>query len=70
MADSDVTMEYLVDNLFIVGNVDEVTQKLNDLKGEVGQFGTLLAMGHEWDPEGAWHQSMSLLKNEVLPNLS
>ena len=70
MADSDVTIEYLVDNLFIVGNVDEVTQKLNDLKGEVGQFGTLLAMGHEWDPEGAWHQSMSLLKNEVLPNLS
>ena len=70
MADSDVTIEYLVDNLFIVGNVDEVAQKLNDLKGEVGQFGTLLAMGHEWDPEGAWQQSMSLLKNEVLPKLS
>ena len=33
MADSDVTMEYLVDNLFIVGNVDEVAQKLNDRKG-------------------------------------
>ena len=70
MADSDVTMEYLVDNLFIVGNVDEVAQKLNDLREEVGQFGTLLAMGHEWEPKGAWHQSFSLLKNEVLPKLS
>ena len=66
MADSDVTMEYLVDNVFIVGSVDEVAQKLNDLKGQIGDFGTLMAMGHEWEPYGAWHQSMSLLKNEVL----
>ena len=53
MADSDVTMDYLADNVFIVGNVDEVAQKLNDLKGEVGDFGTLLTMGHEWQPQGA-----------------
>ncbi|MDP6564812.1 MAG: LLM class flavin-dependent oxidoreductase [Alphaproteobacteria bacterium] len=70
MADSDVTIDYLIDNLFIVGSVDEVAQKLNDLKGEIGDFGTLLAMGHEWEPYGAWHQSMSLLKNEVLPRVA
>ncbi len=70
MADSDVTVDYLVDNVFIVGSVDEVAQKLNDLKGEVGAFGTLLAMGHEWEPYEAWHQSMSLLKNEVLPKVA
>jgi len=66
MADSDVTIDYLIDNVFIVGSVNEVAQKLADLKGEVGDFGTLLAMGHEWEPYGAWHQSMALLKNEVL----
>ena len=66
MADSDVTIDYLVDNVFIVGSVDEVAQKLNDLVGEIGAFGTLLAMGHEWEPEGAWRQSMALLKSEVL----
>ena len=33
MPDSDVTIEYLVDNVFIVGSVDEVAQKLNDLQG-------------------------------------
>ena len=70
MADSEVTMDYLVDNVFIVGSVDEVAQQLNDLKGEVGDFGTLLAMGHEWEPYEAWHQSMSLLKNEVLPRVA
>ena len=70
MADSDVTIDYLIDNVFIVGSVDEVAQKLNDLRGEIGEFGTLLAMGHEWDPYDAWYGSMSLLKNEVLPKVA
>ena len=70
MADSDVTIEYLIDNVFIVGSVDEVAQKLNDLRGEIGAFGTLLAMGHEWEPHGPWLESMSLLKNEVVPKIS
>ena len=70
MADSDVTVEYLVDNVFIVGSVDEVAQKLNDLRGEVGRFGTLLTMGHEWNPRDLWLESMSLLKNEVLPKIA
>ena len=62
-------LEYLIDNVFIVGSVDEVAQKLNDLKGEIGDFGTLLAMGHEWEPYEAWHGSMSMLKNEVMPKV-
>ena len=70
MPDSDVTIEYLVDNVFIVGSVDEVAQKLNDLRGEIGPFGTLLAMGHEWEPYEAWYESMALLKNEVLPKVA
>jgi alkanesulfonate monooxygenase SsuD/methylene tetrahydromethanopterin reductase-like flavin-dependent oxidoreductase (luciferase family) len=70
MADADVTIDYLVDKVFIVGSVDDVAQKLADLKGEIGDFGTLLAMGHEWEPYDAWHQSMALLKNEVLPKLN
>ena len=70
MSDSDVTIDYLIDNVFIVGSVDEVAQQLNELRGEIGAFGTLLAMGHEWDPYDAWFESMSLLKNEVLPKVS
>ena len=50
MADSDVTIDYMIDNVFIVGSVDEVAQKLNDLRGEIGPFGTLLAMGHDLEP--------------------
>ena len=70
MPDSDVTIDYLIDNVFIVGSVAEVTQKLNDLYGELGGFGTLLAMGHEWNPYEPWQESMAALIKEVLPNVS
>jgi alkanesulfonate monooxygenase SsuD/methylene tetrahydromethanopterin reductase-like flavin-dependent oxidoreductase (luciferase family) len=70
MPDSDVTVEYLVDNIFIVGTPDEVTEKIAELNEKTGGFGTLMAMGHEWEPKGFWENSMGMLKNEVMPNLS
>ena len=70
MADSDVTPEYLVDNIMIVGSQEEVTEKLSDLYHEVGGFGVLLAMGHEWSPKEQWINSMSILAKEVVPKLS
>jgi alkanesulfonate monooxygenase SsuD/methylene tetrahydromethanopterin reductase-like flavin-dependent oxidoreductase (luciferase family) len=69
MPDSDVTAEYLVDNIWIVGSPDEVTEKLQTLYDDVGGFGVLLAMGHEWQPEEQWVNSMTMLAQEVLPRL-
>ena len=69
MPDSDVTVEYLVDNIFIVGSPEEVTEKLLRLYDDVGGFGVLLAMGHEWQPYDAWVRSMELLVEEVAPRL-
>ena len=70
MADSEITLEYLVDNIWIVGSPDDVTAKIRALYDEVGGFGVLLAMGHEWNPKDRWENSMELLANEVLPQLS
>ena len=70
MSDDDVTIKYVMDNLWIVGNPDDVANQLRQLYQEVGGFGVLLAMGHEWFPRRAWVHSMSLLKNEVLPQLA
>ena len=70
MSDDDVTIEYLMDNLWIVGNPDDVADQLRQLYQEVGGFGVLLAMGHEWFPRQAWVHSMTLLKNDVLPKLT
>jgi alkanesulfonate monooxygenase SsuD/methylene tetrahydromethanopterin reductase-like flavin-dependent oxidoreductase (luciferase family) len=70
MRDEAVTVDYLCDNVWIVGDVEEVTRKLRQLSADVGGFGTLLAMGHEWQPQDKWTRSMTLLANEVLPRLA
>lgn len=70
MSDSDVTPDYMIDNLWIVGSPDDVVEKIRDLYDHVGGFGYLLVMGHEWVPKDKWQKSMKLLADEVLPKLS
>lgn len=70
MSDAEITPEYVLDNIWIVGSPDDVTAKLQKLSDDVGGFGTVLAMGHEWNPEDKWLHSMSLLAKEVLPRLN
>jgi alkanesulfonate monooxygenase SsuD/methylene tetrahydromethanopterin reductase-like flavin-dependent oxidoreductase (luciferase family) len=70
MSDDAVTLEYLCDNMWIVGDVETVTAKLRRLYDDVGGFGTLLAIGHEWYPREEWLQSMQLLATEVVPRLA
>ncbi len=70
MPDSDVTAEYLIDNIWIVGSPDDVADKLRQLYKDVGGFGVLLAMGHEWHPRERWLNSMTMLIKEVMPRLA
>ena len=70
MPDSDVTAEYLMETLWIVGSPDDVADQLRQLYNDVGGFGVLLAMGHEWEPKEKWVNSMTLLKQEVMPKLA
>jgi alkanesulfonate monooxygenase SsuD/methylene tetrahydromethanopterin reductase-like flavin-dependent oxidoreductase (luciferase family) len=62
-------VEYLLDHIWIVGDPDEVTRKLRALRGDIGEFGTLLVIGHEWEPRERWVRSMTLLQERVLPHL-
>src|SRR6266581_1769167 len=57
MPDSDVTLPYLLDNIWIVGDPDTVAAKLAKLRDEVGGFGALLVIAHEWRPQAAWERS-------------
>ena len=70
MPDSDVTPEYLIDNIWVVGTPDEVADKIRRMHNEVGGFGVLLAMGHEWQPKDEWLRSMTLLVEEVMPKVA
>ena len=69
MPDEDVTLEYLMENVWIVGSVEDVTKKIRKLYEDVGGFGHLLAIGHEWEPRDKWTHSMDLLANRVMPAL-
>jgi alkanesulfonate monooxygenase SsuD/methylene tetrahydromethanopterin reductase-like flavin-dependent oxidoreductase (luciferase family) len=69
MADSDVTPDYMIDNIWLVGSPDDVVERINELYDHVGGFGVLLVMGHEWKPKDKWVHCMKLLVEEVMPRL-
>ncbi len=70
VADSDVTPEYCAEHNWLVGSPSTVVRKLEKVYDEVGGFGTLLLFGFDYseNPE-AWHNSMGMLMNEVLPKV-
>ena len=70
MTDEDCTVEYMMDNVWIVGSPDDVAEKLSELYQYVGGFGVLLIMAHEWDPLDKWQRSAALLKEAVVPQLA
>ena len=69
MPDSELTPEYFMENIWIVGSPEEVAAQVRSAYEEVGGFGVLLAMGHEWKPQDKWERSMKLLAEEVMPLL-
>ena len=67
----EITPEYMLENVWIVGDPEECANRLRKLHGDVGGFGTLLALCHDWgDMTPKWHKSLELLSKEVLPALS
>ncbi len=69
--DSELTVEWMVDNLLIVGSPDTVAEKIERLYHEVGGFGTLISFGYEYsdDPE-AYRRNFEVLGTEVAPRLA
>jgi alkanesulfonate monooxygenase SsuD/methylene tetrahydromethanopterin reductase-like flavin-dependent oxidoreductase (luciferase family) len=68
VADSDVTPEYLAERSWLVGSPRTVRQRLADMYGEAGGFGTLLVLTFDYqDEHEAWAASQRLLIEEVMP---
>ena len=66
--DSDVTVEYLVDNVWIVGSPRTVTEKLGTMRQRVGEFGCLLQVIYDHLEEfEAYRASLTALAEEILP---
>jgi alkanesulfonate monooxygenase SsuD/methylene tetrahydromethanopterin reductase-like flavin-dependent oxidoreductase (luciferase family) len=69
LPDETVDVDYLMENLWIVGDPAECADKIHQLYEECGGFGTLLAITADSD-EAAWdHESLRLLSEEVGPRI-
>ena len=69
--DSDVTPEYCARHNWLIGSPATVVEKIERMYDEVGGFGSLLLFCFDYsgNPE-AWHQSMRLLAQEVIPKVA
>jgi len=65
-----VNVDYLMDNLWIVGDPSECVDKIHQLYEESGGFGTLLSITADSD-DAAWdHESLQLLMEQVAPRVA
>ena len=70
-ADSDITVDYLIENSWFVGSSRTVTEKLAQLQHDTGGFGGLLVMIYDFSTEqGAWEESLHRLVEDVLPEFA
>jgi alkanesulfonate monooxygenase SsuD/methylene tetrahydromethanopterin reductase-like flavin-dependent oxidoreductase (luciferase family) len=69
MPDEDVDVDYLMENLWIVGDPQECADKIRALYESVGGFGGLLSITVDSDDASWDHESISLLANEVAPRI-
>jgi alkanesulfonate monooxygenase SsuD/methylene tetrahydromethanopterin reductase-like flavin-dependent oxidoreductase (luciferase family) len=70
VADSDVTPEYCAKHNWLVGSPSTVAEKIEQVYDEVGGFGVLLVFCFDYqDKPEAWHTSLGMLANEVMPKL-
>ena len=60
-----------IDKCVIAGSVDTVRDRLIDMADNIGPFGTLVSVGHDWEDDGTrWLNSMTKLAKDVAPALS
>ena len=70
LPDEAIDVEYLMDNIWIVGDPQECADQIRKIYGDVGGFGTLLAVTQDPDDHQWEHECLELLKNDVGPRIA
>lgn len=70
MPDEDVDVDYMMENVWIVGDPTEVAEKIRALYDTVGGFGTLLSVTADSDDPSWDHESLTLLAKDVGPRIA
>ena len=59
-----------IEDCVIAGTEADVLARLVAMADHLGGFGTLVAVGHDWDDQGTWQRSMASLAQDLAPQLS
>jgi alkanesulfonate monooxygenase SsuD/methylene tetrahydromethanopterin reductase-like flavin-dependent oxidoreductase (luciferase family) len=70
MPDEDVNVDYMMENVWIVGDPQECAVKIRALYEVTGGFGTLLTITADSDNPSWDHESLRLLAEEVGPKIA
>lgn len=68
-SDDECNLDYFLDEVLIVGDPPEVVRQLRALREQIGDFGTLVLVAHDWDDRERWLHSLELFTREVMPAL-
>jgi alkanesulfonate monooxygenase SsuD/methylene tetrahydromethanopterin reductase-like flavin-dependent oxidoreductase (luciferase family) len=68
--DSEITLDYVVDNLVMFGTVNKVVDQILALREEIGDFGELVYAGMDWVDEKLTKRSLELMATEVMPRVN
>ena len=69
-ADSEITIDYILDRLVIHGSVDRVVDQILALREVTGDFGELVYAGMDWVDERLTRRSMQLMAEQVMPRVN
>ena len=70
MPDSALTLDYLCDNVWLVGSPETVARKIRELYAAVDGFGSIVIGATDWSDPAIWERSMDLFATEVAPRVA
>ena len=68
--DAAITLERVMDDLVIYGTVDQVVEKILELRKTAGNFGELVYAGMDWVDARLARRSLELMATEVMPRVN
>ena len=68
--DEKLTLDYILDELVICGDVNSVVDQLLAFRQITGDFGTLLYAGKDWEDKTLGIRSMELMAEKVMPAIN
>lgn len=68
--DSEISLEFILENLVIHGTVNKVVDEILALREEVGDFGELVYAGMDWVDPALTKRSLELMATEVMPRVN